>query len=94
MESKKGQMPFGFDAIYSDDGVRILQENKEEQDTINRIKELRSETTLLKNGKLAPMTYSKIKEILEKEGRLNKDKKPSWNTGSIRNILTRQTLRS
>jgi len=86
-----GQAPFGYKIISDDIGNRKkntrLIENPEEQETLKIMKDLRNE------GK----SYNEIAEYLNVKGfktrHTRKEKKSSWHSSTVRNILNRKEVK-
>jgi hypothetical protein len=79
---QRGLLPFGKDVIIKD-GLKLLVDNKEEQETIKMIKEMR-DTPIIKNGKTKYPTFKEIAEYLMKEGRKNKFGSVNWFVQNVR----------
>jgi DNA invertase Pin-like site-specific DNA recombinase len=81
-----GQAPFGK-AILEKNGLRLLVEDKDEQETINMILELREQKTKNKQGKLKAMSLKMICQQLMIEERKNKDGRVLWFPSQVQRIL-------
>jgi len=82
-----GAVPFGKKLK---ENSNILEDDPEEQKTIEIIKDLRKKTNEVKTKagvKQKPMTYKKICDELVKQNRLNKHGKAQWFPSQIRKVL-------
>ena len=78
-----GTVPFGMKVEEWVDGTRILVPDEREQALIERAKELRQETTILKNGAERQRSYREICKIFEREGIVNKNGTVRWHPSQI-----------
>jgi site-specific DNA recombinase len=84
-----GNIPYGKKAD-DRDGLRFLVDNPEELSIIQRVRELRAQQVTNKRGKIAPMTYQAICEVLISEGVKNREGSTKWYPSSIKHLFPKK----
>jgi len=74
---QRGMVPFGKD-LQIVDGVKLLVDNPEEQETLRMLKEYREEEVIGKNKKKRPHSFQECALYLTQEGRRNKFGSINW----------------